>query len=430
MNEDEIRQVAHFCRELLSGKPASDVPQEILPKVQAVMEAAMLNAVTEGNAQRVRQIQSIIADIDGVKGLTETKNEIEGKGLPEIPSPESMNSAEPKSLPESRNSPEQRDSAPPESVELNDTLEKLVNGAACDQVEPEKLPELITFTKQKIDSLIERRRLIRAQKYEDVLCILQGLQRFRAGGQENRKQELEMQLERKKQSLEEERIKMEKELDELAKKTAESRENQNKEWEEKMEKYDQKTAGELPPQYRKFSQRLLALREQENSLIKMRRYGDAGYRQMEADSLERYELVELRKRYERDREVKKATMKEQHELKMRVLEQNAERQRQKIELEHRNNIDTLKQVIANLEKRIESMDEHIKDARSAASRAPTRPASPSQSYARSSTFLSHPVWPPVKAKTKRFITPNKIVYRPIPSKWRMTASTILLKKEK
>ena len=52
---EDTERVRFYARELLSGKPAKDVPRKHFPKIQAILEGMKTRAINDGNTSKVRQ---------------------------------------------------------------------------------------------------------------------------------------------------------------------------------------------------------------------------------------------------------------------------------------------------------------------------------------------------------------------------------------
>ena len=395
---EDTERVRFYARELLSGKPAKDVPRKHFPKIQAILEGMKTRAINDGNTSKVRQIQGILADMRACQPHQVRRSD-------------SSMTARPKTATYSQE-------------EIETTLNRLVEGGNYDTVKTDMVPDLVSHARAVIDSLVEQRNLMLAQKYEDVMRHLQQMPstRTKLGQQVTQRREWGEQLERTRIALSDEREKLQEALADHDRAVAEAKRKENDEWQRTVMTYDNVTAGELPPSYKKFSPKLLNIREQEKSLIKMRRFEDAGYVQMEGDEVERQELSELRRRFEQDRKAKMEKMTEQRNSKISRFDENSARIRSRIKAEHQHTIQSLEQTIAYLEGRIHKVNGTILETRSATpSPSPSRPTSP-PSRPKSRMFVTQPATSPKPKLRKRKYVTQKVEYRPIASKWRMTAN--------
>lgn len=394
---EDTERVRFYSRELLSGKPACDIPRKYFPKIQAILEGMKVRAINEGSTPKVRQLQAILADVRACQQRKQKRSA-------------SSHASRPRTATYSH-------------AEIEATLDRLVQGTSYDSVRTDMVPDLVSHARNVIDSLVQQRNLMLAQKYEDVMRQLLQMPTARAklGHQVTLRREWREQLERTRIALNEEREKMNEHLGEHDRVVAEERKRKSAEWEMTVQKYDSETAGDLPPAYKKFSPKLLNIREQEKSLIKMRMFEAAGYIQMEADEVERQEMMELRRKFQHDRRLKKEKMTEQRNNQMDRFEENNAKIRRRIKEEHMTTIHALEQTITYLEGKIHKVSGEIRETRSATpSASPSRPTSPERPKSR--MFLTQPATTPRPKLKKRKYTAQKVVYRPIASKWRMTAN--------
>lgn len=399
MEQDDNARVKFYCRELLNGRPAISLPPDLVGKICSVLEAVKSNAIRDGNAQRVRQVQGILAEVRTVqeKNLKHKENK-RSTGLPSI----------------YLNDP---NNANRTSNELNKTLERLVNGGSYERLDREIVPDLISFTRKKIDSLVKQKALMRAQKYENVLnkLLAMPITHYRMVVQQEKRQGLTEHLASAKRSLSEELHKMEAELEAHEQNAREARAKLYQECESALAEFDSTTSGDLPPSYRKSSQKLVTLREQESMLTKARRFEDAAMVKSEADDLEKSETLEQRRKFEADRQAKRMKLQEQQKHKIIFFEQNNARVRSKIESSYANNIKSIEQLIANLERKLRDTEIAARGTRST---GPSRPRSPRHN----SSFMLSQGSSPRTGHPSQSALLSRAKYRMIPSKWRLTSN--------
>ena len=200
----------------------------------------------------------------------------------------------------------------------------------------------------------------------------------------------------------------------------------------------------LPPSFRKFSQRLLDLRQKEKLLLRTRRFEEAGYTRIEADKIEAVEIIQCKNNYIKSREDKKLKIIEDQNQKMKCFDENVARTRQRLKSENEIKITALKRAKENFQSRINRLDSEIKDVLSitpAPSPLDSRPLSTHRSpdQYQPQTFMTqnqqaflktekNDINGDQKIKKKRSTTAMAsphIVYRPIPSKWRLQTPMVL-----
>jgi hypothetical protein len=262
-----------------------------------------------------------------------------------------------------------------------------------------------------------------AQKYENIThqLVAESIDRDHRDHQVSRKEELERLLQKVELGVDAERIQLESDLDEHDKKTQELRSVMEGDFDAELANFDEKTNGELPAWHKKFSPRLLNLREVERYLLRVRRFEEAGHVRMEADELEKKELQDLMEQFHRSREVQKGIKQAAFAQKMATFNQKSDRIRRKIETDHQISIDSMEQSIVNLQKRIQSLSDGLDDSVSVAvSRAESRATSTAPGPSWPKTSVQQPELPssPQRQKTLALQT-TKVVYRPLLSKWRI-----------
>ncbi|OHS98352.1 hypothetical protein TRFO_08941 [Tritrichomonas foetus] len=460
-SDNQQHVVADHVRNLLNGSNPKDVPKKYVPKIRAILIQAKKSAISKGQANVVKQIQKILNDlpiVDDHEQQENTQNDGYSRQRSQSSLPRCKTPANSRSKPYSNlasNSPSSTtpsnynsqsnsrnpsrsaskrtsrnasrstsNKASPRNMsggfsddQLDPIIEDLVNGNSYIP-ENDMLPDLINYSKRKIDSLIKNNELIKAQKYENIYQQLAASQSGwnTVDSKSSKKNELAGRLSTTQHQLQEARNSMEMTLNDYDQKMESIRESFEEEWENEIQEFDKVTNGELPPSFRKFSQKLLNLRETEKFLIKSRRFEEAGYIRMEADELEEQELEQCRVKFRKARETKKMRLTEEHVQKMKCFDENCARVRMRIQNDNENKIHCLERAQSNFQNRINTLDVEIKDTLNvtpAPSQPPSRPLSPHKQA--NATFMTQP---PTKKKAQVH-TNTTVVYRPIPSKWRI-----------
>jgi hypothetical protein len=392
--------LAELITELRNGKPPHDIPRSMVPRVREQLNSEKSHAINEGDTASVRQLQAILT---AIRKVEEQRNE------------------------RSNSQTTKKRAHPVRNNDFDTLLERFINGESYAIVNSSELPQLIVYTKGIVDMLIERKELIVAQRYENIShdLVAEEIDRDHRDSQMSRREELERLLRKVELNVDAERVQMETDLDEHDKRTGETRASMNAEFEQAMANFDERTNGDLPAYHKKFSSRLLNLREVERYLLRVRRFEEAGYVRLEADEQERRELHDLMEQYHRSREVQKGIKQAAHSQKLASFDQKAATLKRKIETDHQKAIDSMEQSITNLQKRIQTLSDGIDDTVSvavsvAASRAGSRAPSvaPAPSWPKTSVQQTEPPSPRQKPKTIALQT-TKVVYRPLLSKWRI-----------
>ncbi|OHS98504.1 hypothetical protein TRFO_35030 [Tritrichomonas foetus] len=364
MNEEDNKKVAYYVKSLLNNSiNTNDVPVYLIPKINIVLTIAKKNAIANGQVNSVKQIQQIMAGLETIKGKNHHVDSIDqitnsrrrcqtamtpspkkSTNLQKVSKSPTRQKSQSRNLPNINQSHSQspkmkkniRKSNNVKSTKLNDStftkeqldsvLEDLISGS-LNEPQKEMIPELIHHSKEKTNSLIEKEELIEAQKYENITrkLITLNTDRINIENKSNRKEEFNSQLQKALNNLEIAQENLENDLKAYDAQLKDAREAQRIEWEQTLEDFDRVTSGELPKSYKKYSPKLLGLREASKNLIKLRRYEEAGYKKMEADELEEIEFEECRQKYITARQAQKAKIIESHNQKMQCFEENGER---------------------------------------------------------------------------------------------------------
>lgn len=327
--------------------------------------------------------------------------------------------------------------------QLEEMLQSMINGTK-NEIEIDSIPDMKQYVNLKINHLVDNGELIEAQKYE---TINQQLVSFTASKHKydlksNRKKEYINQLKSALINLQEEQENMEIELSSYDENIYQIKKQQELDWNKQLADFDEITNGELPSNYKRFSQKLINLRDQTKSLIKSRHFEEAGLKKIEADELEKYELFQCRENYIQARQRQRERLIANHNQKMDCFEENYKRNRLKIIKDNQYIITCIEKTIINLQTKIndlqiDNFENTIFIKTPVSTPLQSAPLSPHQAKNKSSTFVTQqsselmsnslpkttPNTSPMTPKSKTLQKPkqtseNKIMYRPIPSKWR------------
>lgn len=383
MTDESESMILLHVKNLLNGHPVSEVPTNLLPKVHSVLNAAKTNAIGTGDVEKVRILQSIIKQINFQSSM-------------------GLSSRKSSRLPSINNGPEAHLK---NSVDvLESTLNEILDGLAYDHIDTELLPDLIIYSKKKADILTQQRKLLDAQRHDNIHkdLINVSYERKSVKSLSNKKQIYENQITLTQQSLEAQQNMMEEDLIEHEKKIHLSIDKAEEEWAQFLIDFDKQTDEGLPAKYKKLSPNLLNLREKERFLIQMRRFEEAQEVANEADVIEEQEMIILQKNYLLIREQQKNNAASNHEQKIKCLQQNGERVRQKIIAEHQIKIESFQRSIINLQNKIKRMEAGIQSV--PPTPLPSRPLSPKR---QKSTFVTQTLSQYSQSNIKASKTPQR-----------------------
>lgn len=186
MDEDENKQIAYYTRFLLNGGKVKNVQKSLIPKIKIILTISKKKAISKGQKDTVKQIQSILLDLDKVENqmaskpkkdrFSESQQTILLKNQAKQQSPENMNKSQSalslhqnkKNLPYIQRSQSRQISTKKYSDEqLEEMLQSMINGTK-NEIEIDSIPDLKQYVNLKINNLVDNGELIEAQKYETI----------------------------------------------------------------------------------------------------------------------------------------------------------------------------------------------------------------------------------------------------------------------
>ena len=310
MNEEQ-KEIARITKGLLKGElTAKDFSPAYDNQILKVLETAKKQAILDGNVERVKKIHSA-ANVILERNAQKNK----------------QTSNRPKSILQirrSQNSSMTSRAAPlssEEASELETTISRMKNGEQLREKDYENLPQLVQYSRSKADSLSSEKKYMEAQEIEDIGKRAQALVPLQK--EREKIKQRDAILTQRITNYEDNESGDSKSDDDWQKKEDEEKQyllnKENTRYEKQMEEFDKETNGELPPQYRKYSATLLNLQQQENQLVKARRFAEANTVFLQVSKLE----------------------KEENERNMQKWKQHRMFLRQKLEQEHQNKIDII-----------------------------------------------------------------------------------------
>jgi hypothetical protein len=396
------REANRYAHDVLDGGSVTEIPVAFLGRVRSVLASWKVDAIQKGQTQVLRRLQSLIAQINGRENKNCNRRAVR-----------SSQAVTPRETP--RFSEE----------ELDAVLDSYVESGHEENIPSDMLLSLISRSSKKVRDFRDGGDLIKAQKYDDAhkqLITIKNGESTRQN-QAKKKRELEELLENVKLHLEEEKNELAQHLAQHNEEVEQSRQLHKAEWQELMEKWNRDAqCNPIPPEYRRYSVTLLNLRKTEAALIETRRFEEAYDLRAEVDELEKFEQQENRKRFDDAMQKRKQLLEEKYKHKAECLEQNAERNRTRIEHEHNSRIQVIELSISNLEKKIKNMEgENLTTTKT----EPLRKTGPLSAHRpRTSMAPSRPTSARVKANRgecpkREAVEKVKVGYRPIMSKWRI-----------
>jgi hypothetical protein len=399
--KESVQEANRWAHKAFEGGAVADIPMNLVQKVRDVLASWKVGAIQKGQTETLRHLQSLIAQID-------KRSENNSKKRTSRSSTASS-----------------RESSRFSESEVDSVLDEYVETQKEGNIPPDMLGNLISRSSKRIRDFLDSGDLISAQKYDNAhkrLITIKNGHTVRQN-QTKKKRDLEELLEKVKAELEEEKHDLQQHLNEHNEQTDEAKQLHRAEWQEALDKWNRDaTCENIPPEYRRWSVALLNMKQTEKALIDTRRFEEAHAVRAEVDELEQSERQENRKHFDEAMQKRKQMLDEKYKHKLECIEQNAERNKVRIEHEHQCRIETMELSISNLEKRIRAIEgENLTSTRTELAHA-SRPVSASRP--RTSLVKTRPASARTKAirgECPRRQAPEKVkvVYRPIMSKWRI-----------
>lgn len=329
MNDEEERSLKRIIREILGGKPVTDYPIGMLPKIKNYLYDIKEKAISLGQNDRVKLIQRAFIQI----------NEFEKKYQKSVKSNEKLED-EQKKLSEE---------------ELESMINKMIAGEEIPPFDVKLIPPLIKCIKKRIKFHIQKDEFELAQNYEDLHQILfTELRNGKTNGQKEWLQKKIMdRLEKAEQKLKElEEIRAEK-LDQNEKMTSDAIETINQQNQIELDNFDAETQGPLPPFSKTFSSELQNLRETQKKLIICKRFKEAADVRDKIKEIIEIELEGIEDKHFRSRESRREQILDMHYQRIDCILTKSESQRINIDDFYGKKIDSLRNQIEFLERQLD-----------------------------------------------------------------------------
>ena len=304
-------EISRITKGILRGElTTKDYPPEYDEKILLVLDIAKQKAIKDGNVARVKTIHNAKSVI--LQRNISTSNQTTNR---------------PKSILQIRKKtmfPQTSRSTPVSSKdtkELEKTMEKIKKGEHFDDTDYENLPDLVHYSKAQADSLSSQRRYIEAQEIEDIGKRAQELVPLQLEREKYKKRDeilsqrianYEDNLADDTKSYEDKKMKEEEERKYFLNK-------ENERFQKELEEFDKITDGEIPPQFRNYSSRLLNLQKLEQYLAKARRFAEANIAFTEAKQLEKIETERNIENWKQHRSNLRKKLEQEHQQRVEII---------------------------------------------------------------------------------------------------------------
>ena len=351
MTQDEDNgAVTQLVKSLLLRKtPVSQVPRELVGKVNQGLEHAKQRAISRGNVSGVKQVHKMQQELANYERKLKLAQRMGGLPLLAHTGRTRKSAACPPLSP------------PPN--ELERVLDSLIAGNPLEQKKATYAPFLIKLARRRIADLVAKQDFTAAQQYEDLVKRLFVIdsefntENTRANKRitvEERFRNAEVELE----ALEQEFVAEIKNFRERAEKEKHDLAVRHR---EEQQTFDHVTENGCPTErYKKFSQRLLNMREQEKFLVHTKRFDEAAEMKERSDALEEEERLEIQRQFMQERAAGRCQLKMYQESEVRCLRDKLLMDEFEIKRDYENVIAAQKRTIENLENRLKMMNDLMK----------------------------------------------------------------------
>ena len=351
MNQDEISDaVAEIVRNLLRRKiPVTQVPRELIAKVNQGLEHAKQLSISHGRVDGVKRVHKIKQELANYEHKLKLAQRM--GGLPLL-----MQSGR------TRKSVACGTMCPPPN-ELEKVLDSLIAGHPLEHKKSTYAPFLIKLARRKIADFVAAQEFNKAQQYEDLvkrLFIIDS--EFNT---ENARANKRITVEERFRNAEDELVALEQEFVTEMRSFRERAEKEKKDMEERhreeQHSFDHVTENGCPAErFKKFSQRLLNMREQEKFLVQTKRFDEAAEMKELSDALEEEERQEIARQYLQERAAGRCQLKMYQENEIKCLRDKLLMDEFELKRDYENVIAAQKRTVENLENRLKMMNDLMK----------------------------------------------------------------------
>lgn len=332
MYEEEERALTRIVREILGGKPVSDYPFDMFPKIKNYLYELKEKAISLGQNERIKLIKRAFIEI----------KEVEKKHQKEILQDEKSSSETNK----------------PSDSELEAMIDKMIAGEKIEPFNINLIPPLIKRLKKRIKNHIINDDFEMAQNYEDLHQIL--LTEFRNGETTGQKEWLQKtileKLEKAEQKLKYIEEAYRQHLNENERMTAEAINKENQLNQIELNDFDAETQGPLPPFSKTFSSELQNLRETQKKLIICKRYKEAAIVRDKIKEIIEIELEGIEDKHLRSREARREQLLDSHYQKIDCILTKSDSQKINIDYIFGKKISSLKKQIDFYERQLDMIN--------------------------------------------------------------------------
>ena len=353
MSDEEIDKdyLSLIVNNLLSGMDVSRVPEEYLQYVFEPLAKEKEKAIKKGRVDIVKRIQAVVKQINYLvcppKKPTKIRSSLTNRSKQTI-------------VPNKQNkqiSYQQQKTKKDENSDLRRQLKVLTNEDVSDVSDPDMISQIIPVLKEDKENAIQHGEYHQAQVIHNMIKAFQ--KKTLKSALDNYETEQFYQLQNQLCEAEEELENLTNYWTDQLNSAKQSRVAQIQEMKEihkdQINDFQSTWPKELPPSFRKVSNRVLQLREQEKHLITSNRFEAAvEYRRM-ADDLERQEIDRQRINFDNEFHRSLLQIKSAQKKEMDYLKQKWENRIDHMQTLYYRDIENKKRYIENLRSRLNPM---------------------------------------------------------------------------
>jgi hypothetical protein len=325
-------------RELLAGRVSvNHIIPEAIPKVLIDLDAAKQQAITHGKVDVVQKVHKLQKAISSLQARRQSAPRTATR------------------LPVLRHTPPTR---PSDSAELADLLNQFIAGRELDHEQLMSAPNLISLCRSKIRDLVDKGEYDEAQIYENALRKLQLIdcENSTEARRTQKRDQIAAKIAKTEEQLSSEKQKYTESLADFDQTATAEKWQLRETHAAKLAAFDEVTDAGMPHAFRKLSQRLLVLREQEKALISSKRYDEAAETKEIADALEKEEEEHLSEKYLEERAVQRQQMCDQYRANLKCVKEKSARNRLTLQQRSEAEIANKELAIENLKTRLEMVE--------------------------------------------------------------------------
>lgn len=211
---------------------------------------------------------------------------------------------------------------------MKDLATQVMFGWPLDQIPKSKIRKLIVYLVQEKDKLIEDGNYLEAQKFEIKIDELRQISTESSYDSihRGRYDELQQRLETAERDLQMNLEKRDSIIESFQRERQQALDEMEACLQQELISFEAKHDTDPPPKFRKFSPEYLNLRQRERAMIYSKRYVDANNLKAEADILERKEVQQQNRNWERHVAKQRQLLVKRHEEQRRILQEKWDRE--------------------------------------------------------------------------------------------------------